>query len=89
MRFLGPVSRVGDALVRPHDITILLSPEDGGREATVDRVVHLGFEVRVQLHVDGEEPIAVQVTRNEADQLELVEGGTVWVRTTERSAIPA
>src|ERR687898_924964 len=42
MRFLGPVSKVGDALVRPHDITILLQPEDGARRAVVARVVHLG-----------------------------------------------
>jgi sulfate/thiosulfate transport system ATP-binding protein len=89
MRFLGPVSRVGDALVRPHDITILLSPEDGARQAVVARIVHLGFEVRVQLELEGEEPISAQVTRNEADRLELVEGGTVWVRTTDRPAVPA
>jgi sulfate transport system ATP-binding protein len=89
MRFLGPVNRVGDALVRPHDITILLSPEEGAREAVVARVVHLGFEVRVQLELAGAEPISAQVTRSEADQLELVEGGTVWVRTTDRPAVPA
>jgi sulfate/thiosulfate transport system ATP-binding protein len=89
MRFLGPVSRVGGALVRPHDITILLEPEDGARQAVVARVVHLGFEVRVELQLEGEEPISAQVTRNEADQLELVEGGVVWVRTAARPAVPA
>ncbi len=89
MRFLGPVSKVGDALVRPHDITILLTPEDGARQAVVARVVHLGLEVRVELQLEGEEPISAQVTRNEADQLELVEGGVVWVRTAERPAVPA
>jgi sulfate/thiosulfate transport system ATP-binding protein len=89
MRFLGPVSRVGDALVRPHDITILVTPEDGAREAVVARVVHLGFEVRVQLELGGEEPISAQITRNEADRLELVEGGTVWVRTADRPGVPA
>jgi sulfate/thiosulfate transport system ATP-binding protein len=89
MRFLGPVSRVGDALVRPHDITILLTPEEGARQAVVARVVHLGFEVRVQLALEGGEPISAQVTRNEADRLELVEGGAVWVRTADRPAVPA
>jgi sulfate/thiosulfate transport system ATP-binding protein len=88
MRFLGPVSKVGDSLVRPHDITILLEPEDGAREAVVSRVVHLGFEVRVELRL-GDEAISVQVTRNEADQLELVEGGAVWVRTSDKPAVPA
>jgi sulfate/thiosulfate transport system ATP-binding protein len=89
MRFLGPVSQVGDALVRPHDITLLLAPEDGARRAVIARVVHLGFEVRVQLELDGEQPISAQVTRNEADRLELVEGGVVWVRTTGEQLIAA
>ena len=89
MRFLGPVSEVGGSLVRPHDITILLAPDDGARQAVVSRVVHLGFEVRVELQLDGEDAISAQVTRNEADQLELVEGGVVWVRTAERPAVPA
>ncbi len=53
MSFLGPVSKVGERLVRPHDITITLTPEDGARQATVTRVVHLGFEVRVELHDRG------------------------------------
>lgn len=89
MSFLGPVSQVGDDLVRPHDISILLEPVEGARRAVVSRVVHLGFEVRVQLRLDGEKAISAQVSRNEADQLELVEGAVVWLRTSERPAVPA
>jgi sulfate transport system ATP-binding protein len=91
MGFLGPVSQVGEQLVRPHDIAISLSPEDGARRAAVERVVHLGFEVRVELRLegDGEGTVSAQVTRHEAEQLELVEGGTVWVRTPGRTAVPA
>jgi sulfate/thiosulfate transport system ATP-binding protein len=89
MSFLGPVSRVGGELVRPHDITILLEPADGARQAVVSRVVHLGFEVRVELRLDGEDPISAQVSRNEADALELVDGAVVWVRAGERPAVPA
>jgi sulfate/thiosulfate transport system ATP-binding protein len=90
MGFLGPVSQVGEQLVRPHDIAISLSPEDGARQAEVTRVVHLGFEVRVQLQLEASDgAVSAQVTRHEAEQLELVEGGTVWVRTTGRTAVPA
>src|ERR671921_630502 len=46
MGFLGPVSKVDDELVRPHDIAISTEPRVGAREATVERIVHLGFEVR-------------------------------------------
>src|SRR5829696_224986 len=103
MGFLGPVSQVGEQLVRPHDIAISLAPEDGARQAHVLRVVHLGFEVRVGLRIDasdgearGDEPrgrgsgtASAQVTRHDAERLELVEGGVVWVRTTGRTAVPA
>jgi sulfate transport system ATP-binding protein len=89
MGFLGPVSQVGEELVRPHDIAISLAPGDGARQAHVVRVVHLGFEVRVELQLDGDGMVSAQVTRHEAEQLELVEGGVVWVRTTGRAAVPA
>jgi len=89
MSFLGPVSKVGERLVRPHDITISLTQEDGAQQATVTRVVHLGFEVRVELEVQGEGPVSAQMTRYEAEQLELVEQDVVWVRATGRTAVPA
>jgi sulfate transport system ATP-binding protein len=89
MGFLGPVSQVGEQLVRPHDIAISLAPEDGARQAAVSRVVHLGFEVRVELQLEGDGAVSAQITRHEAEQLELVEGGVVWVRTTGRTAVPA
>jgi sulfate transport system ATP-binding protein len=89
MSFLGPVSKVGEDLVRPHDLTITLAPEDGARQATITRIVHLGFEVRVELALEGEGIVEAQMTRAEADQLELAEQAVVWVRATGRTAVPA
>jgi sulfate transport system ATP-binding protein len=89
MGFLGPVSQVGEELVRPHDIAISLAPEDGARRATISRVVHLGFEVRVQLQLGTDDAVAAQITRHEAEALELVDGAVVWVRTSGRTAVPA
>ena len=62
---------------------------DGAQQATVTRVVHLGFEVRVELEVEGDGPVSAQMTRYEAEQLELVEQDVVWVRATGRTAVPA
>jgi sulfate transport system ATP-binding protein len=87
MGFLGPVSRVGDRLVRPHDITIALAPGDGAAKALVNRVVHLGFEVRVELQLENDDLLSAQVTRREAEELGLGEGDTVWVRTTLDAAV--
>jgi sulfate transport system ATP-binding protein len=80
MSFLGPVSRLGERLVRPHDIAVGREPADGGVQALVSRVVHLGFEVRVELRVDGDESVDVQITRDDAERLGIQPGEVVWVR---------
>ena len=80
MGFLGPVSRLGDRIVRPHDIAVDTEPVDGGVEALVSRVVHLGFEVRLELRIDDEESVSVQVTRDDAERLGVSPGEIVWVR---------
>ena len=45
MSFVGPVTRVGDRLVRPHDVQLLTEPGEGSEQAVVTRVARLGFEV--------------------------------------------
>ena len=80
MEFVGPVTRVDGRVVRPHDLDIVLDPERGALEAMVQRVVYLGFEVRVELLPSDGPPVAVQLTRATAEQLELSEGDIVWVR---------
>jgi sulfate transport system ATP-binding protein len=85
MSFVGEVNRFGDAWVRPHDVEITLSPNGSTREAMVERVTHLGFEVRVELARDDGEEFAVQLTRDEVDRLELERGQIVYVRPTRET----
>jgi sulfate transport system ATP-binding protein len=80
MRFLGETTVVGERLVRPHDVELLAEPADHAVEAMVSRVVHLGFEVRVELASATDGPISAQLSRAEADALELRAGDVVWVR---------
>src|SRR4029079_4287840 len=49
MSFVGPADRLGDAWVRPHDVEVRHDPNGQTVEAMIDRIVHLGFEVRVEL----------------------------------------
>ena len=79
MSFLGPSARIGEALVRPHDLHVTAEPRDGALEAMVDRIVHLGFEVRVELALGDGTPLTVQLTRDDALALELAPGDIVWV----------
>jgi sulfate transport system ATP-binding protein len=79
MSFLGPVTTIGGELVRPHDVEMFTTPTFGAQPAKVVRVTRLGFEVKVDLEVDGDEAWA-QVTRGTAEQLGLQAGNTVFVR---------
>jgi sulfate transport system ATP-binding protein len=80
MSFIGPVNRVGDAWVRPHDLDLRSEPSDGADEAMIERIVHLGFEVRVELlRADGEK-LRAQLTRDRCEELELEVGQIVYVR---------
>jgi sulfate transport system ATP-binding protein len=51
--------------------------------ATIDRVVVLGFEVRVELTSAATgAPFTAQITRGDAEALGLTQGDTVYVRAT-------
>jgi sulfate transport system ATP-binding protein len=85
MSFVGPVNRLGDTFVRPHDVDVLLEPDAGCSEAMLERVVHLGFEVRVELVRDDGEHLVAQLTQDQAQHLELERGQIVYVRPTRET----
>jgi sulfate/thiosulfate transport system ATP-binding protein len=81
MSFVGPVNRIGAAFVRPHDVEVLAEPNGSSREALVERLSHLGFEVRAELVRDDGELLVAQLSREAAEALELATGQIVYVRT--------
>ncbi|QIS18715.1 sulfate/molybdate ABC transporter ATP-binding protein [Nocardia terpenica] len=102
MSFLGAVAKLNGHLVRPHDIRIgrdpgmALAAHEGTAEsagvtrATVERVVHLGFEVRLELrNAATGDLFTAQVTRGDAEAMKLVGGETVYARATRIPELPA
>jgi sulfate transport system ATP-binding protein len=89
MKFIGPVTRLGEADVRPHDLDILVLPTEGAEEMQVKRIVHLGFEVRVDLETGDGSHVWAQLTRLQLEQLELEEGQLVYVRPNVRPRLAA
>ncbi|OFE18792.1 sulfate ABC transporter ATP-binding protein [Humibacillus sp. DSM 29435] len=99
MSFLGSVSRLGDQVVRPHDIALdrdrqhalaldaAVPASAGVIGAVVERVVRLGFEVRVDLRAESGERFAAQITRRDANDLRLAAGETVFARVDQPSSI--
>jgi sulfate transport system ATP-binding protein len=101
MSFLGAVSSLNGTLVRPHDIRVGRNPDmaiaqaDGSVSSTgviravIDRIVVLGFEVRVELtNAASQGQFTAQITRGDAEALGLKEGDTVYVRATRVPPIP-
>jgi sulfate transport system ATP-binding protein len=87
LNFLGPATVLDGEPVRPHDLVLHLEPEPGGRAVTVERVTHLGFEVRVDLRLEDGDPIWVQLSRGNAAELQLVQGDHVWVSRSDHPAV--
>ena len=85
MSFIGPVNRLGDAFIRPHDVELLLEPNGTTQEAMVQRLVHLGFEVRIDLVRDDGEVLSAQLTREQVEALELQNGQIVYVRPVRQT----
>jgi sulfate transport system ATP-binding protein len=101
MSFLGAVSSLNGTLVRPHDIRVGRTPDmaiasaddnvaaTGVLRATINRIVMLGFEVRVELTTATDHmPFTAQITRGDAEALGLKTGDTVYVRATRVPEIP-
>jgi sulfate transport system ATP-binding protein len=82
MGFVGPANRLGETWIRPHDLELRVEPNGTSTEAMVERVVYLGFEVRAELVLEDGRRVSAQVTRDEAEELELHEGQIVFVRVS-------
>src|ERR1700754_4035327 len=101
MSFLGAVSSLNGTLVRPHDIRVGRNPDmaiattddsvqaTGVLKATIDRIVMLTFEVRVELTAASNNlPFTAQIPRGDAEDLGLKEGHPVYVRPTRVPTLP-
>ena len=83
LSFLGPVTKLGDRLIRPHDIDISRLEHAATASGPITRWTRIGFEVRLEVTPDDvlhPDPVLVQLTRTEANELQLHEGDRVWLR---------
>lgn len=88
MSFVGPVNQLDGQYVRPHDLEIHHEPWGAKREAMIERLVHLGFEVRVELLLASGERLWAQVSRDSAEELELESGQIVYLRLSRARTFP-
>jgi sulfate/thiosulfate transport system ATP-binding protein len=89
LKFLGPATELDGELVRPHDLVLHRDAELGGHPAVVERITHLGFEVRVDLRMGDGGATWVQLSRGTAAELHLTRGDPVWVARSDESPVDA
>ncbi len=96
MSFIGPVNvlpgNVGIApnrskvspsdrvFLRPHDVLIAREASDDTTSVIVDRIIHLGWEIRAELALQSGERINAFLSREQFRTLELEEGQRVYVK---------
>jgi sulfate transport system ATP-binding protein len=85
MTFVGQAHQFGDTFVRPHDLEVTLEPNGATSEVMIDRIVHLGFNVRLELVDTDGERLSVQTTRDHAELNEFAPGQIVYVRPTRHT----
>jgi sulfate transport system ATP-binding protein len=83
--FLGPVTHLNGMPLRPHDIRVARSPEPASAAATVVRIVHLGFQSRLEAELADGELVTVQLPRSEALDLGLAPGQGIHLVDASRA----
>ena len=79
MSFLGPVTRLGGELVRPHDIEVFTEARGDAITGRVERLQRVGFEVRAEVSTE-HGATQVLLTRGQQEALGLETGDAVWLR---------
>jgi sulfate/thiosulfate transport system ATP-binding protein len=104
MSFIGPVNVLpgnsnifqgnGDAaasaemFLRPHDVVIETTPNDTTVPARISRLIHLGWEIQVELTLDDGQVVSAHLPREKFDQLQLEPQQRVYVKPKEARAFP-
>jgi sulfate/thiosulfate transport system ATP-binding protein len=105
MSFIGPVNvlpadsaifrRAGyhtddeNVFLRPHDVVIETSPDDTTVPAIVNRVIHLGWEVQVELLLEDGQLFTAHLSREQFHRLHLQPEQQVYVKPKEAKSFAA
>jgi sulfate transport system ATP-binding protein len=104
MSFIGPVNVLPSSsrlfqdnrfdtsnpqvFLRPHDVVIDTNHEGSRTNAKVSRIVHLGWEIEVQLKLDDTHEVKAILTREQFDQLNLKPEQRVYVKSKDAKSFP-
>ncbi|MBD1821749.1 TOBE-like domain-containing protein [Cyanobacteria bacterium FACHB-DQ100] len=75
--------------LRPHDIKIDLAPSAEAVPARVDRVVHLGWEIIVEVRLESGELVTANLSRDRFNQLQLRVDQPIYIKPKSVKTFPA
>jgi sulfate/thiosulfate transport system ATP-binding protein len=104
MSFIGPVnvlpssSRIfqtsgfevphPEVFLRPQDVIVETSANGATTPATVSRVIHLGWEIQVELNLDEGQVVMAHLTRDRYKELQLEPEQRVYVKPKDAKSFP-
>lgn len=77
-----------EVFLRPQDVIIEKVANGTTAPATVNRVIHLGWEIQVELRLDDGQTVTAHLTRDRFDQLELEPQQRVYVKPKDAKSFP-
>jgi sulfate transport system ATP-binding protein len=75
------------AFIRPHDVRVTTSPQDGSLPASVERVVNLGWLSRVVLRLPDDQVLTAEIANDELRGIQV--GSSVSVDLRRAKAFPS
>jgi sulfate transport system ATP-binding protein len=84
----GSVVPSTQVFLRPHDVLIQTTPSESYVPAKVARIIHLGWEIQVELVLGSGQIMTAHLGRDRFDQLELDQGQHVFVKPKEAKTFP-
>jgi sulfate/thiosulfate transport system ATP-binding protein len=70
----------GNLFIRPHDIDVQISPNGSTIQATIERIIHLGWEIQAELLLSDRQRITAHLSREKFDTLSLEVGQKVFIK---------
>ena len=77
-----------EVFLRPQDVVIETQPDGSTVAARVNRLIHLGWEIQVELALDDGQVVTAHLTRDRYDELRIQPQQRVYVRPKDAKAFP-
>ncbi|WP_107670520.1 sulfate/molybdate ABC transporter ATP-binding protein [Cyanothece sp. BG0011] len=80
---------ISEIFVRPHELTISPTENGEGTWGTIQRIIHLGWEIQAEIQLDDGHEVVAHITREMFSQLNLEQQQKVFVKLSKTWVFPS